>query len=435
MTIMKYSLLLLTLILSVQQSAIGKNWNNSNSKAPKDYKNAIDYGEYVDYGNQLPEPSDFRRNGWKAPSDGTLKHYFNRQLHSEKERGGRYTVIGSDNPYIFEPELQENEYIKEQLATTGLVSYLFYEDGKIKVDEKSPENRFGDMFNDNSQLTSQSVGKSMVSYVLGHAICSGYIESVDEKMDWKLLKDTLYENQRLTDLINMRAGDQNHIKQFPEGLLKAYSRSYGNPNNRTIASIMNTELKDTKKSSATHNYNNLIPNMVLSYIVHKSDGNFQKLLNEVFQKKSKIEGDVLFLKQPFFQSKIEKYGLAKSTFYASRYDYLRIAKAMLDDWNNDTCVGQYLKTIYENREYKSSDVLKAKSNNSPNGSNHRYGGFFHTDYKGYWGSPNIVAMDGYGGQMIWINFDDNRVVVTNAIHSNFDWKEIVADTVKNGLKE
>ena len=36
-------------------------------------------------------------------------------------------------------------------------------------------------------------------------------------------------------------------------------------------------------------------------------------------------------------------------FYATRYDYLRIAKAMLDDWRKDTCVGKYLKTIFDNR--------------------------------------------------------------------------------------
>jgi hypothetical protein len=53
--------------------------------------------------------------------------------------------------------------------------------------------------------------------------------------------------------------------------------------------------------------------------------------------------------------------------------------------------------------------------------------------KGYWGVPNIMAMDGYGGQMIWINFDDKRIVVANAIYSTYDWKKIVADTVKNGL--
>ena len=34
-------------------------------------------------------------------------------------------------------------------------------------------------------------------------------------------------------------------------------------------------------------------------------------------------------------------------FYATRYDYLRIAKAIMDDYQNDTCVGKYLKEIYE----------------------------------------------------------------------------------------
>ena len=33
----------------------------------------------------------------------------------------------------------------------------------------------------------------------------------------------------------------------------------------------------------------------------------------------------------------------------------RIAKAMLDDWQNDTCVGKYLKTIWENRVDKENE--------------------------------------------------------------------------------
>ena len=37
---------------------------------------------------------------------------------------------------------------------------------------------------------------------------------------------------------------------------------------------------------------------------------------------------------------------------ATRYDYLRIAKAMLDDWQNDTCEGKYLKSFYERKVKK-----------------------------------------------------------------------------------
>ena len=35
-----------------------------------------------------------------------------------------------------------------------------------------------------------------------------------------------------------------------------------------------------------------------------------------------------------------------------RYDYLRIAKAIMDDYQNETCVGQYLKEIHERRIQK-----------------------------------------------------------------------------------
>ena len=32
-----------------------------------------------------------------------------------------------------------------------------------------------------------------------------------------------------------------------------------------------------------------------------------------------------------------------TSFFATRYDYLRIAVSMLNEWQQDTCVGQYLK--------------------------------------------------------------------------------------------
>ena len=40
--------------------------------------------------------------------------------------------------------------------------------------------------------------------------------------------------------------------------------------------------------------------------------------------------------------------IAQSMFYATRYDYLRVAKAIMDDWQNDECVGKViLFTIIE----------------------------------------------------------------------------------------
>jgi hypothetical protein len=48
-------------------------------------------------------------------------------------------------------------------------------------------------------------------------------------------------------------------------------------------------------------------------------------------------------------------------FFLTRYDYLRVAKAIMDDWQNDTCVGKYLKTINERRVNKNKkDIKKLK---------------------------------------------------------------------------
>jgi hypothetical protein len=412
---------LLTTILITTSSTV---WSTNPAYNPD--------GEFKDYGRHLPEPSMFQRKGWQPPSDATLRHYFDKQLHHSEERYEKYTADRSNSPYVFESELQEFDAVTDDLAETGLVSYLFYEDGKIKVDKKSPKNRFGDMFNDNFPLIANSVGKSMVSYVLGHAICKGYIKDVNEKMDWWLLKDTLYENQKLIDLINMRAGDQEHVTK--KGGLKNKNRTNGNVNNSSILEIMSDELSKTKKSRQVFNYSGLPPNIIINYIIHKvgDADEYQEFLNDIFQKKVGIENEIWFVQVSKAHKKEYADGLSRASFHASRYDYLRIAKAMLDDWNNNTCVGNYLKNIYENREYKGYEELKKLSPDFPFGTTHKYGGFFHTDYQGV--SENILAMDGYGGQLIWINFDDKRIVVANAIHSTYDWKKIVADTVRNGLR-
>ena len=67
---------------------------------------------------------------------------------------------------------------------------------------------------------------------------------------------------------------------------------------------------------------------------------------------AKIKDSVIFWK---VKNSSKEKGNANNMFYATRYDYLRIAKAMLDDWQKDTCVGKYLKTIWENRVDKEND--------------------------------------------------------------------------------
>ena len=41
-------------------------------------------------------------------------------------------------------------------------------------------------------------------------------------------------------------------------------------------------------------------------------------------------------------------------------------------------------------------------------------------------------MSGYGGQEIIIGVERSRIIVVNAMRTNYDWKRIVYQRIKNG---
>ena len=120
---------------------------------------------------------------------------------------------------------------------------------------------------------------------------------------------------------------------------------------------------------------------------------------------------------------VESKGVIQSNFKASRYDTLRIGIAILNDWNSDTCIGNYLKDVYANRVSKGAY-------NIGDGYSQSYAGFFHTNYAGI--SDTVMGMDGYGGVALLINFDDNRIVYTHAVHRNYDYISLVLKAVDKG---
>ena len=358
------------------------------------------------------------------PNYETLKYYLYNYLYVNgfpTDISQRlWEVKASNNPFNFQSDLREDKYIKQQMQETALLSYQLYEDGKIVIDEITPKDRFGDMFTDSSKYGSASLGKSLVSYVTGHAICAGYIDSVDSRLDdWPLIQNTLYHNQKLINLLNMSAGDQAYATI--NGLTNS-SRWINSP---SVQSIMEQELNGSKKSYPQYNYNNLATNTIGTYVVFKSGDSFQELIDNIFKKKARIKDDVFFLK-----NQDAKYG--EETFWyhflATRSDYLRIAKAMLDDWQNNTCEGQYLKTIYKKRINK-NESWKDDKNSHFNPQN--YGGQYHMGYQGMKNRP-VMGMNGFGDQSILIDFERGRIVATQAIHSNYNWSRLVHEPIRDG---
>jgi CubicO group peptidase (beta-lactamase class C family) len=354
----------------------------------------------------------------------TLLYYFYRYQHSHNVKGSRtkkwdwYEVKPSGNFFQFKSNLKEDKYIKKQMSKTAMLSYILYEDGKITIDEISPKDRFGNFVNNETKLRSMSVGKTMVSYVMGHAICKGYIDSIDSTLnDWDLANNTLYKNQKIIDLLNMTAGDQKYV----------YGSDFkdGDDTDTITAKEAMKKMSNKKRSKSKYNYNGLLPHLLMNYILFKSGDDFENLLEDIFQNEAKIKHSVYFFKHP----KTHKdEGNANSMFFATRYDYLRIAKNMLDDWQNDTCFGKYLKTIHERRIPKNDKWKNTKSSFfNPTA----YAGFFHTNYSGM-KKRAVLGMDGLGGQQIIIDFDRSRIVVINSIHQNYNWKKIAHSVIKKG---
>ena len=391
----------------------GGSNNNSSSKASISSDTGIDR-----YGGRAEIPEDAN------PNYQTLYYFLDSYLN-EWDRfykrwpndGYKYNVEKSNRPYTFKSDLRENKDVKNEFQKTALLSYLIYEKGKIVVDEITPKERFGELFNNQSKLHSQSAGKSITSYIVGHAICDGYISSIDAKIDdWPAAKNTLYGNQKIIDLLNMNAGDHYYVTQ--NGLINS-NRWY---NSYPVEDILQNEFRNSKKSTSKHNYHGFLTNLLGTYVVHKTGDNFQILLNKVFQEKAQIEDSVFFLKQENATVNDKTFW---NQFYGNRYDYLRVARAILNDWQQDTCVGKYLKSVYDtaipkNKRYSSGFRL---------GYTKKYAGQFHTHFQRI--NRPIVMMDGFGGQIFVIDFEKGRIIAIQAIHDNFNFETLVYNVLQN----
>ena len=345
-----------------------------------------------------------------------------------------WEIKGSDNHYKFKSNLRQDKNVLKEFKNnkeTGIISYLLFEDDKIVIDVSDiPISVEGDKIID-GLLPSHSMGKSLVSYVTGHAICEGYIDSVNVRLnDWPLIKNTLYEDSMLHDLLNMKAGDQKWVGERRN--VGSDNRIKGSKNENVnvigLMKVMNEYLRGTEKSKLVYNYSALTTNVILNYVKYKTGDDWEKLLNKVYSEHVGVKNSVYlqrskkYLKTDFIS--------ARYSFYANRYDYLRIAKAMMDDWHNDTCAGKYLKTIYESRVKKKDSTKEADDVGLYTKA---YGGQFHFDIYGIKKTRKIIGMSGFAGQQILIDLDDKRIIVVNSLYKNYNWKKIVHSVIKKGI--
>ena len=285
-----------------------------------------------------------------------------------------------------------------------------------------------------------SMGKSVMSYILGHAICEGYIDNIDSTIDdWPVLETSLYNNQKLIDMLNMAPGDQKVIYEWGDGAGIKVDNDYDYQVNNIYTTI-GFYFQNTEKSKSVYNYNGLITMILHNYIRHKTGDNYKALLNKIFQNKVKNKHNVQFVEM---NSGSEEWGIGHSMVRLTRHDWLRLAKAMMDDYQNNTCVGKYLKEIHERRIPKNLDgkmqAVGNKRYTEPEFNRTKsYGGQFHFDYPGL-KNRIVFGLGGRGGNAILIDVENSRIVVINSIQYNdgkykYNVKKLLIDPIKNGRK-
>ena len=363
--------------------------------------------------------------------------------------GNNYSVPGSDNYQKLETELVDNklsQYVQKQLddrSKTGLVNYLLYENGKIVINKKN----YNDVIKKNKNvLRSNSMGKSMISYVTGHAVCKYGIDLNTKMNDWAVLNNTLYADNTLSQVLNMTSGDHNYIgeKKFKgDGYFKGNKKKV--INNKTVFDSMQWfQGTKKKKENSPYNYSAMSTHVAINYVIYKvGTENYQKLLKEIFTDHvgvkdtvyfDKVKGDVR-IKNPvsmWAEGKKWKWvsnpehGNQRYTFWAKSEDYLRVAKTIMNDYHSDSCIGDYLRNIYDNRVDKKK---KQDDTKSVFAYTKQYGGQFHMSLKG---TENVIfAMDGYAGQQVLIDMTSGRIVIVHTIDRHYNWQKIVYKVIKN----
>ena len=136
----------------------------SNNVLAKDYRNSFTFfnwwlqdngfNKYLekDSNGQLKNNLDIKahKNRWgilykSNPNRDTLIYYLYKYQHSHLVGDPSTTqwetveVKPSKKPYEFKFNLIEDKFVKKEMQTKGILSYLYFQDGQVLIDEISPK--------------------------------------------------------------------------------------------------------------------------------------------------------------------------------------------------------------------------------------------------------------------------------------------------------
>jgi CubicO group peptidase (beta-lactamase class C family) len=343
--------------------------------------------------NHLKGKSDFQALGMHKFRSNVLVNRFQTEIISPAKK-----------PEMIKDTSKPNSVIRNIIDQSDLLSVLFYDGNSITLNELSTTK-----LEPLEKMYSMSISKSYVGYLLGHAICDGFIKTLDDSIGQYVpeTSGTIYEEVSLQNMINMTAGDGDHWERGSNNMFV-----YATPilrGKKTIKDLLEESRGVSPDEKPNFYYSNIVPDLVARAVHLKSPAGMKDYFYKKIAKTSGNSSEIIYLKDK------NDWGIHFAFYYATRGDYLKFAKLIAQDWKSNSCIGSYLKKLYENR---------VPTGKPENGSHNfqSYGGFFWMD-KPNFDFPHFV-MNGHGGQRVIINFKTGAILSMHSIRDNFNQTEV-----------
>ena len=288
--------------------------------------------------------------------------------------------------------------VSNQIKTSSIISLLYYDGKKVRYDWKSSD------IGEETRLYGFVMSRSILSYLLGKSFCEGRIKSLNDTIGTyvKELKGTFYGNVKITDALNMTAGDQEFAKVKETKAIMLGEKS--------VFELIN-EFSDRSPSKIKFFNDSVRSALAFGWVVAStSPEGFGKFASKALSQEAGFNYPSFFL--------ADKSNIPKDVgFYATRTDWLRAAIRIGELYNSRGCMGDYLKSATRNsvrtKEY----------------SNRAFGKYFWLK-NGKLRFNSLEMKSNAGGQRAVIDVDKGRVLIIQAINKDYNEK-IIYDAIFN----
>lgn len=262
--------------------------------------------------------------------DGRISGFSNLIKKAKVEKGptpSTLTLNTSEEAVKFHKEASEEMKKREDEN----LAWIFWKDGKLLFEGYHPKVK------PENYLISFSMVKSMVSFLVGSAMCEGKLALSDHAVKYVPdLADSAYVHRSIDDLLQMRTGIP--FKEDPQamaifGNVLAQRATY----DETLLSIKASAF--SPKQYADFNYDSNVTE-VLGRVLAGATGNAEKYFSEKLWSKIGAQADA------WFAVDMKGRPMSAGGLYAQPRDFLRVGIHLLEvtsDSNGDACLRQYVQ--------------------------------------------------------------------------------------------